>query len=887
MSTPFINLYFKKPFYGTINSNQTTLGTGGSALTFTVSIDDTNYIKMGNTKTGVNTTITLPSDLLTAPSATSNKPNLLLIEVNAVILSAGVFSGCSSLQMVDLYNMGNIFIPSTCFQNCTSLNTVIFPVGGASVKVIDISTNAFAGCSSLTTLHFPSTDSTDIINTSAFDNLSTRRINLYDIGSTTTRTTYTAAFPAAKGNIFTGSSTLNIYPIPNYTTFYSGLFNGPDFSYNIIFGTGSGINNNAKRVNSGNTSVITVDTATGNTNVNIINSGLTFIKANTFVTGYGNLWPSALSVVYIGKANTVVSGTTSYNQPFNSPSQITLNLTSTSGGAITYTTTTSSSIFTLSETTATIVGVGSGTITGSIAETSNYNAGSQVISLTITQLTTTISGTTSYSKTYNDAPFTLDLTTNSGGPIVYTSGNTNIATVSGSTVTIVGQGTGTITGSITGTANYTSASQIINLTVGKSTPIISVTTPVTLTDKTNTYYQIGATSNNTDNSAITYVSSNPYIATVDQTGNAYILAPGTVTITLSSAPETTNFFAATPVNVSITSNVNAVSYTYKGTNISQYLELSANDLSFNDYYKENNPNDSTVYSFSKYNSVNTGTNFKQTDIFNNINNTRYQAKFVEYSGDDGLAASWAGNSDAPTSASATFNSHNITLPTGCTNIRAIVVGGGGGGGPQVSNSQSTCPGAGASGGAFYVDISNITATSITVKVGDGGTGGYGSNNAAANLGPNGADSSITIDTYEWKARKGGGGPVSISNTGVTPITAIRGNIITPNSNSAINDNTNGLISNMNYTCIPYTGNAVIQPAFQNSNANDLVPTVAITFPFGNANSENTYPYGIGGTNIGSTGSGGAGGSVNRNSNDQPPAMSQGGGGGFVRVYFMM
>lgn len=588
MSDRVINLYFKKPFNGTIDvNNKTTLGTGDNSLIFTVSINDTNYIKMGNTKPAG--TLTLPSDLLTAP--TSNKPNLLLFEVSGgVFLSANTFSECSSLQMVDLYNMGNIFIPPTCFRNCTSLNTVIFPLGAASTKSIDISANAFAGCSSLTTLHFPSTNSGDIIHSSAFDNIpSTKRINLYDTTGTS-RTNYTTPF-SGKGTIVYGTNLRTIYKNANYTTFYSGIFNGPDFSYNSNFIDPS--NNNAKQVTSGNTSVITVDTATGNTNVNIINAGLTFIKANTFVTSFTSLWPSALSVVYIDKANTTVSGTTSYNQPFNTPSQITLNLSSTGSGAITYTSN-NTNLFTVSGTTATILGVGSGTITGTIAETSNYNAGSQVISLTITQLTTTISGTTSYSKTYNDAPFTLDLTSNSGGTIVYTSNNTNMFTVSGSTVTIVGLGSGTITGSITGTANYTSASQTINITVGKSTPIISVTTPaglsVALTDKTYTYYQIVATSNNTDNSTITYSTSNPYIATVDQTGNVYILSTGTVTITLSSAPETTNFFPATSVNVTIYSSIKPSTsdlYTYKGTPLNEYLMIDTGypaDSSFNSAY---------------------------------------------------------------------------------------------------------------------------------------------------------------------------------------------------------------------------------------------------------------------------------------------------------------
>jgi hypothetical protein len=685
-----------------------------------------------------------------------------------------------------------------------------------------------------------------------------------------------------------------------------------------------------------------------------------------------------------------------------------------------------------------------------------------------------------------------------------------------------------------------------------SPSIITVTTPaslsVALTDKINTYYQIVASSDNTDNSTITYVSSNPYIATVDQTGNVYILSTGTVTITLTK-PETNNFLAATPVNCTIYSSIKPSTnnlYTYKGTPINEYLFVDTTyptDSSFNSAYNteisnryfsvirkttyningsgervlyiaandssycslntgqsitielwvnleelpnddvclikkpkeyavwvtqtsvrcynyntnsfttattsanlnvgwkhiaftytntNDNTNNASVYingvllfscnlgkstsaltgddvfsigdelgllgisfssnlvdrifgayglriwtntirtaseiqsyynvispilgvdqyllkeqaytnttnifnsntsssisyltikqfvvnggrvdaitqsvwvnngdyplgyinHFKKYDLVNTGSYFKQTDNFKDLNNTKYQAKYVEYTGNDGGVpeGQWLdgpnGNNSAYIIADATDTSYNVTLPTGCSNIRAIVIGGGGGGGAQISNSASTCPGAGASAGAFYVDISNITATSITIKVGNGGSAPYGSTNDSVQTAPNGAASSIIIDNKEWKADKGGGGPKSLSNA-ITAITAIGGNIYTPNSTSAINTTTNGTISNMNYTCIPYSGNARIQPPFNNntnSTANSTQPTVSISFPFGNANTENTYPYGIGGNAIGSIGSGGEGGSVNRSSNTQPPAMSQGGGGGFVRVYYMM
>lgn len=87
-------------------------------------------------------------------------------------------------------------------------------------------------------------------------------------------------------------------------------------------------------------------------------------------------------------------------------------------------------------------------------------------SVKIAQVITGLS--TAETKTYGDAVYTLNATGGaSGNPIVYTSSNTAVATVSGNIVTIVGAGTATITATQAGNATYGAGLATQALTVNK------------------------------------------------------------------------------------------------------------------------------------------------------------------------------------------------------------------------------------------------------------------------------------------------------------------------------------------------------------------------------------------------------------------------------------
>ena len=76
-------------------------------------------------------------------------------------------------------------------------------------------------------------------------------------------------------------------------------------------------------------------------------------------------------------------------------------------------------------------------------------------------------------KTYGDAAYTLPATTTQGLALTWSSGNTNVATISGNTLTVKGAGTSIITASQAGNEEYKPFSKEFTLTVAKATLTIT------------------------------------------------------------------------------------------------------------------------------------------------------------------------------------------------------------------------------------------------------------------------------------------------------------------------------------------------------------------------------------------------------------------------------
>ncbi|TBX66370.1 DUF1533 domain-containing protein, partial [Flavobacterium silvisoli] len=147
-------------------------------------------------------------------------------------------------------------------------------------------------------------------------------------------------------------------------------------------------------------------------------------------------------------------------------------------------------------------------------------------------------------KTYGDAPFTVSATGgDSGSPIVFTSSDPLIASVSGNTVTIVGAGTVTITASQAGNSNYNAATDVAQtFTISKANQTITFNALVNRTTTDSTFSLNGSSSSAL---SVVYSSSNPAVATI--TGNVVTIVGAGSTIITASQPGNSNYNAAADV----------------------------------------------------------------------------------------------------------------------------------------------------------------------------------------------------------------------------------------------------------------------------------------------------------------------------------------------------
>ena len=107
-----------------------------------------------------------------------------------------------------------------------------------------------------------------------------------------------------------------------------------------------------------------------------------------------------------------------------------------------------------------LFGAGSTTFTVAQAGNENYNAATSLTQeLTVAKADQTLSAiAATMSKTFGDAPYSLATSASSGLTVVYSSSNTNVATIcSKQTVTIVGAGSTILTTAQAGNINYNPA----------------------------------------------------------------------------------------------------------------------------------------------------------------------------------------------------------------------------------------------------------------------------------------------------------------------------------------------------------------------------------------------------------------------------------------------
>jgi hypothetical protein len=216
-------------------------------------------------------------------------------------------------------------------------------------------------------------------------------------------------------------------------------------------------------------------------------------------------------------------------------SPITLNATSNSNGAITYTSGTLGTA-TIAGNSLSIVAAGTSVITISQAASGNYTAATVTAILTVgstSLLNPTLSNFANSNKIMSNPAFSIAApTSNSAGGFTYYSSNTQVATVSGSTITLVAPGISIITAVQSANGNYRAGSISAVLTVGissNSAPTISSMSPMTKFISDDPFTITSPTSNSSE--AFIYFSSTPSVGSVN---NSTITLNGLGTSTITA-----------------------------------------------------------------------------------------------------------------------------------------------------------------------------------------------------------------------------------------------------------------------------------------------------------------------------------------------------------------
>jgi|GEM_PF-2746290 len=286
---------------------------------------------------------------------------------------------------------------------------------------------------------------------------------------------------------------------------------------------------------SSNTSVATVSGST----VTIVGAGTTTLSASQS----GDLNYNAIVAnqsLTVNKANQTITfnpltPVSFGDQPFVLTAQ------SSSGLPLNYTSS-NTSVATVSGSTITIVGAGTTTLSASQSGDLNYNASVANQNLTVNKANQTITFNPLTPVSFGDQPFILTAQSSSGLPLIYTSSNSSVATVSGSTVTIVGAGTTVLSVSQSGNLNYNATVASQNLTINKANQTITFNplTPVSFGDQRFTL-----TAQSSSGLPLNYVSSNSSVATVS--GSTVTIVGAGITTISAMQQGNLNYHAA--VNV--------------------------------------------------------------------------------------------------------------------------------------------------------------------------------------------------------------------------------------------------------------------------------------------------------------------------------------------------
>jgi uncharacterized protein YjbI with pentapeptide repeats len=344
----------------------------------------------------------------------------------------------------------------------------------------------------------------------------------YSSQTITTTVTITPVAPTNSYSNFSRAFDVGTFAIPAPTTNNTGrsiTYTSSDTSVATIDGSNAVI----RKVG---TSIITATIASSQTyNQSDISAVLTVTKGTPTITGLFNTTITMLTTPFIPNA------------------------LSTSNGTFTYVSDNSGIVMITNNNTINPVSVGTATVTATISEdtSGNYNSRSYSFFVWVHRANSSLSSSTftpPATMTYGDAPASLVVaptSTNTSVPIVYSSANTNIATIDPSSGVITAEGAGNVyfIASQAQTAVYNANTLNSSyMTVSRKTVTLTRSAPYTTSTITKYYGDAGfdLTATSESNGSVIYNTNVGGIVSLSNSSGSTtvtIVGVGTVTITAS------------------------------------------------------------------------------------------------------------------------------------------------------------------------------------------------------------------------------------------------------------------------------------------------------------------------------------------------------------------
>ena len=358
-------------------------------------------------------------------------------------------------------------------------------------------------------------------------------VTMVGTGSTTLTATQSATSTHTSATSTLTLTIIKITPILSDFTNLIKTFGDSSFSLSGVTSTSSGLIS----FTCSNTNIATI---TGTT-VNIIGGGTANIIATQLETGNFTSLIQNVTLT-VNKKEPVLSEFNSLTKTIGDSSFRLSPPVSMSNGTFSYSSS-NTEVATISGNIVNMIAGGYTIITATQAATSDYASKTIDCNLMVNKKTTVLSVFNNITKKFGDANFILNKPlSNCTGAFLYSSSNTEVASISGSTVTMIGAGSTTITATQGETSTHTSATINLTLIVNKKKTVLSEFNDIDKTLNDELSFMLTEPTSNGNNGAFTYTSSDTSIASVE--GNSVEIVSEGVTIIEATQEETINYTLA-------------------------------------------------------------------------------------------------------------------------------------------------------------------------------------------------------------------------------------------------------------------------------------------------------------------------------------------------------